>query len=412
MNIPRFICNARTVYTIANVEALEWLTARPLLHGVFLNSKQNSITLHDYGNEDRWRGPETLYGWIQGRCLEALVRHARFIEPDRPALAARLYNIAWPLYSALAKLYMQHGQAYFSYDSNLEPVCRDLNGDPLPQRPTPGYYTFSDIFVVKGLIAASYKFDYATTITWVGILLQIVEAVEQNHFLFEERVLLAPEVINGTNDYASRMILIGAAALLRELGFEKEAAFGNRFINYVLRHHVQAGEDPKGIGIVRNVPDGDRFNPGHAIEFAGFSLQYLPRNANQNLVNKLEQIITRSFHRGFQSKGISLSVSVSGNQRSSTYYPWWSLPETIRAAALAFSRTGQQATLKVWKKAHDAFFAHYWRNQPPIAYQTISQDGPIDYVPATPDLDPSYHTGLSFLGAIRAIDVLTAQHPQ
>jgi len=39
---------------------------------------------------------------------------------------------------------------------------------------------------------------------------------------------------------------------------------------------------------------------------------------------------------------------------------------------------------------------------PPVAYQTMTKEGPIDWVPATPDLDPGYHTGLSLLAAIEA----------
>ena len=30
----------------------------------------------------------------------------------------------------------------------------------------------------------------------------------------------------------------------------------------------------------------------------------------------------------------------------------------------------------------------------------MTADGPADFVPATPDLDPGYHTGLSLLAAI------------
>ena len=62
--------------------------------------------------------------------------------------------------------------------------------------------------------------------------------------------------------------------------------------------------------------------------------------------------------------------------------------------------------MAVWRKAHKAFFANYWRGSPAIAYQTRDRNGPVDFVPATPDLDPGYHTGLSFLGGIEAIDAL------
>jgi hypothetical protein len=101
-----------------------------------------------------------------------------------------------------------------------------------------------------------------------------------------------------------------------------------------------------------------------------------------------------------------LHISVATGERLSPYFPWWSLPETIRAAAKGFARTKNAELLAIWHAAHEAFFTHYWRASPPLAYQTRNLDGPVDYVPATPDLDPAYHTGLSFLGAIEAIDAM------
>ena len=100
--------------------------------------------------------------------------------------------------------------------------------------------------------------------------------------------------------------------------------------------------------------------------------------------------------------GVRLAVSAASGEPTSPYCPWWSLPETIRAAALCFERSGNRAVLEVWRTAHEAFFGTYWRGEPAIAYQTMTTDGPVDFVPATPDLDPGYHTGLSLLAAIEA----------
>ena len=65
-----FIAAARTTYAAANAGTLRWMLARPALHGVYLNTKLNSITLADYGVADGVRGPDFTYGWIQGRGLE------------------------------------------------------------------------------------------------------------------------------------------------------------------------------------------------------------------------------------------------------------------------------------------------------------------------------------------------------
>ena len=113
-----------------------------------------------------------------------------------------------------------------------------------------------------------------------------------------------------------------------------------------------------------------------------------------------------SFRKGFVGPGIALAISAGTGEVLDPLCPWWSLPETIRSAALCYGRTGNAEALAVWKDAHQAFFSRYWRADPPVAYQTMTADGPIDYVPATPDLDPGYHTGLSLLAAIEVADAL------
>jgi mannose/cellobiose epimerase-like protein (N-acyl-D-glucosamine 2-epimerase family) len=193
---------------------------------------------------------------------------------------------------------------------------------------------------------------------------------------------------------------------LIRLGLSAHAAFADRFIAEVLDHHFDARS-----GLLRNIPGEDACNVGHGIEFVGFALDYLSEDADPALVAKLERILTASFRAGFADPGISLSVSLKDGKPLSPYQPWWSLPETIRAAALCYMRTGNLETLKIWQQADAAFFSHYWRGVPPIAYQTMTGEGPVDFVPATPDLDPAYHTGLSLLAAIHAADALRVAPP-
>ena len=66
----------------------------------------------------------------------------------------------------------------------------------------------------------------------------------------------------------------------------------------------------------------------------------------------------------------------------------------------------------VWQKAHYGVLRQLLAlRTPAIAYQTRDRKtARSTSVPATPDLDPGYHTGpLSFLGAIEAIDRLLGQ---
>ncbi len=62
---------------------IAWLQGSP-----FIDTKLNSITLEDYTVADGLRGPSYLYGWIQGRGLEALATHAAFFERTDPTLAS------------------------------------------------------------------------------------------------------------------------------------------------------------------------------------------------------------------------------------------------------------------------------------------------------------------------------------
>jgi hypothetical protein len=116
-----FLREAREVYISSNRGTLEWMLDRPPLQGVFLNTKMNSITLADYSDADGWRGPRFLYGWIQGRGLEALTMHAAFFEREDPAFAAKLNAASRALYAGLKDLYDRYGGAFFTYD---ETSCR------------------------------------------------------------------------------------------------------------------------------------------------------------------------------------------------------------------------------------------------------------------------------------------------
>ena len=66
---------ARTGLPMANyfsAAKLRWMLDRPRLHGAFVDTKVNPVTLSDYTKADGWRGPDVTFGWIQGRALEAI----------------------------------------------------------------------------------------------------------------------------------------------------------------------------------------------------------------------------------------------------------------------------------------------------------------------------------------------------
>ncbi len=398
-----FLAEAKVRYRDANRANLEWILSRPVLRHHFLNTKLNPLTLTDYTAADGWRGPDYLYGWMAGRGLETLLSQAAFFAGHDPDLAGRLEAAAQRLYEGLAALHARHGACFFCYDGNDMPVIRDAAGDPVPQNTGTGFFTYSDAFALKGLIAAAARFDPSRLAACRARMADLIGAIEEGRFIMDEWSPLAGETAAAQKpEFGPRMILLGAAAMLRRIGLDQDAAFGDRFIDHVLAQHLDrpAGGNG-GSGLLRDAVGGDTCNTGHAIEFVGFALEYLPDGAPGDLIARLEDLLVSSFRAGFHGTGICLSVAPSGEPLS-PYYPWWSLPETIRAAALCHARTGNPDVLDVWRAADAAFFRHYRRAELPIDYQTRTSDGPVDFVPSTPDLDPGYHTGLSLLGAIAA----------
>jgi hypothetical protein len=403
-----FLAKARSACVAVNCETLYWILSRPPLGVGLLNTKLNSLTLLDYGSEDGVRGPDYVYGWVQGRGLEALARHAAFFDRERPPLAQKLDAAGGLLYSTLASLQQTDGHAYFCYDAAGKSVYADAQQAIWSQNVADDIYTYSDAYVANGLLAGSARYGLGTLATHLAYFQRIIDAVEQGRFQMDERrPLSARSVSEQVDDFESRMTLLGAAGLLKRLGLAAYASYAERFIDYVLTRHF----DPDS-GLLRNVPGEDSCNVGNGIEFVGFALDYLGPEADPSLVETLRMILLSSFTAGFVGPGIALSTSIERGTATNVVCPWWSLPETIRAAALVYEITGDRQVLDVWKKAQQAFFRNYWRGSPPIAYQTMTKDGPVDLVPGTPDLDPAYHTGLCLLAAIEVVDRLGAAPSQ
>ena len=398
-----FIDEAGERYRAANRATMAWVLDRGALHGAFLDTKVNSITLKDYGAADGVRGPGYTYGWIQGRGLESLVTHATYFEAMDPGFAERLDGAGRALYGRLVQL-QAAGHAYFCYDADMRPVYAE--GETIREQRAPAdIFTYSDAFVAKGLVAAAARYAPADLPERLRYLAKVIAAIEAGRFQMDERRPLDNEGLAAQpDDFGPRMILLGAAAMLVRAGVPDAAEFAGRFIEHVLTRHYDAAS-----GLLRNVPGEDACNVGHGIEFVGFALDYLPQDADRALIDILERILLASFDKGYVGPGIALSISLGSGHALSPNCPWWSLPETIRSAALAYQRSRNPALLETWQKADAAFFGRYWRGTPPLAYQTLTASGPLDFVPATPDLDPGYHTGLSLLAAIHVAEAMDPQ---
>ncbi|WP_306120138.1 MULTISPECIES: AGE family epimerase/isomerase [unclassified Roseitalea] len=384
-------------YAACNAAALGWMLGRGLRGPGFVDTKVNPMTGADYTRADGLRGPDYTYGWIQGRALEALATHARFFEARDPGLARALDAAGRRLYRALADLLAEDGHIYFCYDRDMRPVLADQAGIVAQSRPA-DIWTFSDAFAAKGLVAGAARHAPAELPERLAYLDRVVEAVRAGRFQMNERAPLGEAALAAQPaDFGPRMIVLGACGMLRRLGLGDHAGFGPAFLEHVLSHHLDTGT-----GLLLNVPGEPACNVGHGIELVGFALDDPALAADPARVETLADILRACFRAGFKGPGIVLSVSAETGEVRDPHCPWWPLPETIRAAALAHALTGRADMAEIWQAADAAFFERYWQAGRGYAYQTLVPGGPVDFVPATPDLDPGYHTGLSLLAAIGA----------
>jgi hypothetical protein len=384
-------------YEACNRATLEWLLARGTLGG-FLDTKVQSITGADYGAADGLRGPGYTYGWIQGRGLEALVTFAEHYRTRDPGFAAQLDARAEPLYRRLSELQQRDGHAYFLYDPQMRPI-RVAGEEILAQNPAGPIHTYADAFVAKGLFAAAARFDPEALPQRLAYLQAVIAAVEEGRFQMDESQPLSLQSVAAEKaDFGPRMILLAAAGLMHRLAHGAETGFAERFIDHVLARHFDAES-----GLLRTVIGEDACNIGHAVEFCGFAFEHLMDRPEDPRLPRLVEVLLRALEVGLQGPGIALSVSAQSGARVAPYFPWWPMPEAMRACALGHRLTGDARLLAPWQRADAAFFENYWRGDRGFAYQTRTVEGPVDYVPATPDLDPGYHTGLSLLAAIHAI---------
>lgn len=391
-------------YDVANRQALGWMLARPPA-GPFLDTKVNPLTGADYGPGDGQRGPGWVYGWIQGRGLEALVTFARDLAGRDPALSARLLDRARPLYAALDGLVARDGHGAFLYRDG-RPV-RPGSGEP--QAVAGEVFTYSDAFFAKGLLAAAALFAPQDVPRQLAYLMRVIAAIEEGRFQMGEGAAIGPDSVAAEpDDFGPRMILLGAAGLLHRLGLGAHADFADRFIDAILTRH----DDP-ATGLLWTVPGEDRRNPGHSVEFVGFALDHLRHlPPDPGLTRRLAALLSCTLGLSMTGPGIALFIAGDGSP-ASPYHPWWSLPEAIRACALAVE-AGAADLLAHWKVADRMFFGNFWQGRHGYAHQTLTAGGPVDYVPATPDLDPGYHTALSLHAAAlaaRRLAGLTQRRP-
>ena len=176
---------------LANIQAVVERFER---HGgtyPFVDTKLDLRTGRDHPAGDLVRGRDTIYGWIQGRGLEAVAGHALWAEADpRPplqALAPRLRAMAAAVLGSVRRLRDRNeGHLFFFMSPDGSPFALGPGNRREPVEITAATPSgFSDLFGARGLFAGARLLGdsaaEAEAVEWMerGLGRHLVEAFRQ-----------------------------------------------------------------------------------------------------------------------------------------------------------------------------------------------------------------------------------------
>ena len=384
----------------------------------FIDTKFDIVTGREFAGEDFAHRRDLVFGWIQGRALESLAKHCEYFsrlgrEELRRECAAVLRELMHKLQTCRRA---NGGKVHFAMTPDGAPV------GAAPAEVT----TFADLFFFKGLwCAASLFHDAETAREAAAGLTRVFDDIEAGRFVSGQLCFdpKNPAATASAENLAEgpRMIALGAFSDLVRLSDDPEphAARAERFLRFILEHHLLRGAEGRlcFFEYVRRAdlaPATDHgvllCDPGHGIEFTGLSARLLRmmkrrecRSAEleSRCRETLPELFLALFGLGFQPQvgGIVKAVDALSGRVLNSDMPWWSLPESCRAArelaALFPERAGELA-----RRGEAAWTAltKYYLQPNGFCCQTRDEHGRIAAViPAVPDADPGYHTNLCLI---------------
>ncbi|OHD32561.1 MAG: hypothetical protein A2Y31_08910, partial [Spirochaetes bacterium GWC2_52_13] len=379
-----------------------------------------------------------VYSWIQGRGLEALAIHGQWFKkfsgiptPETHRIKTLAETVARSLEQARES---QQGHLVF---------CMDESGHG--SYTYDGRFTMSDLFCSRGLYTYYRLHGTPGQIQKAKHYVKnVVKAIISGNFINDQQAFASStykEYRDGRKSYAGEMLALGAATLLVKLDQDDEAlALGRKLIAHIVDFHVNkahrwphirehaivewVGSDGQPC---RNEQGKIQLDPGHALEFIGLCAQFLLACREYGssdiessewidgvatlLPSLLEVNLVYGYHH---CGGILKGVDAECGLPLLDSIPWWSLPETMRAFASVEKLCGSGSWsdwTQIWfDRCFEAFEKNFYSASAiPVAVQCIDLEGhPIPVIPATPDLDPGYHTGLSL---IACYDILAEHVP-
>jgi hypothetical protein len=416
-------------------------------HYPWVDTKFNLITGEELPPTHPLLGRDVISGWVQGRGLESVVRFAtwmtRFAGDDEvDGLIERARRLAANLLARLQQARaLNGGHLYFFMTSSgrafvLGPDMERSGVALGPSSP----YSYSDLFCAKGMYAAANLLgDSISARDARAFCKNVYRGILARSFRSDQPqpAAGARSWVPGAFSHGPYMIALGMAALFAEFEPSYEAAaLGLTLAEHILAAHVNLdGKWPRlrEYDLVEFVDEaGDPYvdesgrivsDPGHSLEFVGLFLKFSravrshggATPAQQEALQRIEQIMpalmTRAFSNGFRPElaGICKTVDLLSRRPMDDTMPWWSLPETIRAALASWRVAGsderRRTCLEILARSHNAFVTHYVSPQRYLMAVKV-RDGRgrvVDAMPSFPDADPGYHTALSLMDALDLI---------
>ncbi len=413
----------------------------------WIDTKFNVGTGEDFLDSDPIRGRSVVYSWIQGRGLEALSEYLRFFMRTETSGRSNSADAGFSerclrLLSGVS-LRMRRardeggGHMHFAMSPEGLPLGFSAEGSFRRKALAPhGPFTLSDIFASRGLLAAAIALKDAGLLDEsVRYCTSLKDAVREGNYRsdqeqFDIRNPVRP--VSGRYSHAPYMLQIPTMTLLVSQAIPGAVESGLEIIRHIIDYHVIT----KPLGGLAEWDfcefigdDGDPYeqegrilsDPGHALEFVGLTAQFClsvaesacatdrQRGLVVEVLKSLPKIFGRNFQNGFDRGhgGIVKLFDLLSRKPVNGDLPWWSLPETMRAAVgcLSFASDSERSfLLDSYSSCHNALFSFYAKEESGFCIQSRDEDGEVsDTIPAVPDADPNYHTGLPLIFCIERL---------
>lgn len=389
----------------------------------FIDTKFDLISGNDYfaatEKESVFRSGKVIYSWIQGRALESLAGHLVAGYGSRKRILPVLKTVSQKMMLARKK---NNGRMFFTLDTGGNRIFPDgsaCTGE------IAGSANYSDLFVSKGLLNAAAVLEdeelFADSAAWFKAVLN---AIENHRFVTDQQPFDPANPVTAQEGKILQgpfMIALSGITSAAELTQDQwYCDCGIRFIERILDIHMKFDQNrPDFFEAVH--PDNTPWvengkllcDPGHTLEFLGLAqkfllyLEKLRRPQDQAILTRCRELfpelLEHTFNIGYSAtaRGIIKSFDVISQTPINQDMPWWSLPETLRAAAEneVFCRKDQSRIIELCSTAFLNDFT--CADQGYFAWQTRNKEGnPAAVIPASPDIDPGYHTNLSLIDTI------------